>query len=456
VVLIGFFTECKSSNKEEIRPNVIVILVDDAGYIDFGFMGSDDLETPQIDKLAEMGTVFTDAHVSASVCAPSRAGLLTGQYQQRFGFEANGTGGIGLSDEVMTMGDVFQEAGYETYALGKWHLGEEASDHPNQRGFDEYYGFIGGSRSYFSLDSPNANHAMQHNGEQIAFEGYLTDALGDAAVSYIENSKDPYFMYLAFNAVHTPMEAKEEDLDRFKNHPRQVLAAMTWSLDENVGKVLDALEKKGEIENTLIFFLSDNGGAHSNDSKVGPFKAWKGYKFEGGHRVPMVVSWPNKLPQGITFTGLTSALDIFATGVDAAGISVSEKHHLDGVSLLPFLSGSKKGNPHKSLFWRKLDVSAARVGDHKLITLEDFGSVMYNLSGDIGETKDLSTEEPNKKIEIQSAYDLWQSSLIDPLWVEGKKWMDVNRHVHQSLMQNQEPKYKDPWQHQRYLESQNK
>ena len=259
LLLFCIFLSCAKSNKNKnhtiqsnqesySKPNIIVILADDAGYIDFGFMESKDLETPEIDKLAESGIIFSDAHVSATVCAPSRAGLLTGQYQQRHGFEANGKPGFGLSDEVVTMADVFKAGGYKTYALGKWHLGsDDPSDHPNKRGFDDFYGFLSGGRSYFPIKNPTNDIMLQHNGERVVFDGYLTDVLGEQSVKFVTESaknKEPFFMYLAYNAVHTPMEAKEEDLKRFEGHSRQTLAAMTWSLDENVGKLRKELAQK--------------------------------------------------------------------------------------------------------------------------------------------------------------------------------------------------------------------
>lgn len=428
------------------RPNVIVILVDDAGFVDFGFMGSEDLPTPRIDALARSGVMFTDAHVSASVCAPSRAGLITGQYQQRFGFEANGTAGIGLSDDAVTMADVFQKSGYRTYALGKWHLGEDASDHPNQRGFNEFYGFLAGSRSYFPLKNPSTEQMLQHNGKRVEFEGYMTDVLGDQSVKFVEQSHDkPFFMYLAYNAVHTPMDAKAENLEKFKNHPRQKLAAMTWSLDENIGKLLDKLDALGIRKNTLIYFLSDNGGAHDNTSKTGSLKGWKGNEFEGGHRVPFVVSWPSRIKGDRKFDGLTSSLDIFTTSLDAASIEKPQDVVLDGANLLPYLDGEAKGSPHEMLFWRKLDKSAARVGDYKVVTLDGYGSVMYNLKDNLGETNDLSKIEKERFSQVTKEYDQWTQSLMKPLWDEGKVWMDVCSHIHESLMQNKKAEYKDPW-----------
>ncbi|MFC2127112.1 sulfatase-like hydrolase/transferase [Bacteroidota bacterium] len=451
-ILLMFVTfSCKSKhengqnkNSTSEQPNIIIILVDDAGYVDFGFMGSKDLQTPHIDSLAKSGVIFTDAHVSATVCAPSRAGLITGKYQQRFGFEANGTGGVGLSDDVVTIADVFKNNGYNTYALGKWHLGESVSDHPNQRGFDEFYGFLAGSRSYFPIENPSKEKMLQHNGKRIVFEGYMTDVLGNQSVKFIEDSKEkPFFMYLSYNAVHTPMHAKEEDLEKFKNHPRKELAAMTWSLDKNIGKLLTKLEGLGKRENTLVYFLSDNGGAHNNQSSTGVLKGWKGNKFEGGHRVPFVVSWPKMIKGNQKFEGLTSSLDIFSTSIVAANITKPKKLQLDGENLMPYLKSEKQGSPHESLFWRKLDESAIRMGDYKIINLKNYGAVMYNLKEDLGETKDVSQEKLKEFDSIQHTYNTWQKQLENPLWLEGKQWMDVTYHIHKQLMKNEEAEYKD-------------
>ncbi|HPF96778.1 MAG: sulfatase-like hydrolase/transferase [Mangrovimonas sp.] len=438
------------SNPEQNPPNIIVIVADDAGYADFGFMGCKDLETPNIDNLANNGTIFTDAHVTASVCAPSRAGLLTGKYQQRFGFEANGTGyggsgDIGLSDDVVTMADVFKAHKYKTIALGKWHLGGTETDHPNERGFDEFYGFIGGGRSYFPIKNPSYEHMLQQNGKQVVFDGYLTDVLGDRSVAFVEENKNqPFFMYLAYNAVHTPLEAKESDLEKYKDAPRQYLAAMTWSLDENIGKLLKKLEQSGILDNTLIFFMSDNGGAHNNQSSNGILKGWKGNEFEGGHRVPFIVSWPSKIKGNQTFNGLASSLDIFTTSLAAAGIKKDGTLELDGVNLLPYLTHEKTGNPHDKLFWRKLEESAARAGDYKLVRLENFGSTLYNLSNDIGETKNLSQTDSLYYNRLQDELNHWESKMIDPLWGEEKPWMDVTYYIHKQLMQNKEVLYKAP------------
>lgn len=461
LLAVFFFFACnqKTSQKSEIAvtqatqqksPNIIVILLDDAGYADFGFMGSEDLETPHIDQLAKDGVIFTDAHVSATVCAPSRAGLITGQYQQRFGFEANHTGDehtgdIGLATNVITMADVFQKNNYKTIAIGKWHLGAKEHNHPNNRGFNEFYGFLAGGRSYFPMKNPSVEHMLQNNGERVIFDGYLTDVLGDKSVSFVEEHKNqPFFMYLSYNAVHTPMEAKEEDLKKYDGHDRQVLAAMTWSLDQNIGKLRNKLQELNLIDNTLIFFLSDNGGAHNNDSNHGVLKGWKGNKFEAGHRVPFVMSWPQEVKGNTHFDGLTSSLDIFTTAIAAAGIQPDQNQILDGVDLLPFLKGDKTGNPHNELYWRKLDEAGARLGHHKLVRLKNYGSTLYNLSDDIGETNNLTNSEKDIFKSLKENLLKWEANMAEPLWGEGEEWEDVTFHIHQRLMENKEVLYKEP------------
>ena len=315
VVSLSLLSACNGSNNAELeasqntpaKPNVIVMIVDDAGYHDFGFMGSKEMQTPHIDQLANQGVVFTDAHTSGTVCAPSRAGLLAGRYQQHFGFAANlpekiaQRPNVGMSADEYTLANLYQDNGYKTFAVGKWHIGEHETLRPTARGFDEFYGLLSGSRSYFPTYDPkdglNAKIIVDNN-TPVEFEGYLTDVLGDKAVEYIEASKNqPFFMYFSPTAVHAPMHAKAELLAKYKklNHPRPILAAMTESLDINVGKITQKLSDEGLLENTVIVFLSDNGGDYSNGANNYPLKGMKGEKFEGGHRVPFILSWPKAL-----------------------------------------------------------------------------------------------------------------------------------------------------------------
>ena len=449
---IGFLATCLAASLAgrvpSEQPNILLILLDDAGYNDFGFMGCPDLPTPQIDRLAAMGTILTDAHVTATVCSPSRAGLMTGRYQQRFGHECNvPPDDIGMDPAEATMGDILRAAGYRTICIGKWHLGNRTMYHPNTRGFDEFWGFLEGGRSYFpnpAQDHPEDHRAILHNRSQVNFEGYLTDVFTDKALACMEEATDqPWFIYLSYNAVHTPMEAKPEHLEIFAGHPRRELAAMTWSLDENIGRLVDYLENRGLMENTLIFFLSDNGGAgaHNNQSRNDPLKGWKGNKYEGGHRVPFLVTWKGTIPAGQHFGGLSSALDILATSVAAAGLDSPPGKPLDGVDLLPFLRGERSGSPHDRLFWRKDAMAAMREGPYKLIRLEGYGYRLYNLATDLQESTDLRASEPAQFAAMRTALTEWDRQQVAPWWYEGEDWSSVTWEIHRALMENEQPRY---------------
>ncbi len=441
VLAASALVSCSNTDKHPEKPNILIILLDDAGYNDFGFNGSKDLRTPNIDKLAANGVVFSDAHVTASVSGPSRAGILSGRYQQRCGYECNLDNKLGLGLQEETIGDVFLKNGYQTACLGKWHQGDEPEYHPNKRGFEHFYGFIAGHRSYFFRpdkdDSPGSLKNMQLNGEQVSFDGYLTDVLADEAAAYIKDAVKPFMMYLAFNAVHTPMEATPEDLAMFEGHPRQKLAAMTWALDRSIGRIVDSLKETGKYENTLIFFLSDNGGAHNNQSSNYPLKGFKGNKYEGGIRVPFFVNYGDRYKG--TFDGLSSSLDIFATAIDAAGITTGTlKNPIDGVSLLSYMKGDTEGDPHDYLFWRKERKSAIRMKEYKLICVEGIGERLYNLRENLGETTDVYEQNRALSDKMKAAYKEWEKGIITPmLWDEGI-WHDVCQEMHRSLMNNEE------------------
>lgn len=428
------------------RPNVLIFLVDDAGYNDFGFMGSKELMTPNIDALANAGVIFNDAHVAATVSSPSRACLITGRYGHRFGYECNLNGaqdGLPLTEK--TIADEFKAHGYRTAAIGKWHLGNQPGMKPNERGFDLFYGMLSGGRSYFYKerqdDCPGNSCNLLLNQQQVKFDGYLTDRFTDKAIEYIEESGQPFMMYLAYNAVHTPMEATAEDLQRFKGHPRQALAAMTWALDRGVGRIVECLKKSGKFDNTLIFFLSDNGGATINTSSNYPLKGFKGNKFEGGHRVPFFVVWNGNIQGGRHYDGLSSSLDIFATAADVAGIKKT-KNELDGVSLVPYLNG-KKGNPHKELYWRKMDTRAIRQGDYKLIMTHGVDTVLYDLRNGLDETKNVLEEHPRVFRKMAKKLQDWEEKeCIQPLWIE-EGWGAITNGIHRRLMNNEIKTAKD-------------
>lgn len=445
IVLIVLIS-CSSTTEQQ--PNVIILLLDDAGYADFGFAGCKDLKTPHIDKLAADGIIFSDAHVSASVCGPSRAGLITGRYQQRFGFECNPDSEHGIDLSESTIADAMKLAGYKTAAFGKWHLGGGVGYTPNDRGFDYFWGFHSGGRSYFpdpKIDKPGHTHSIRENDKHTTFTGYLTDVLGQQCVDFIDRNKDePFFIYWAPNAVHTPMHATKEDLALFYDHPRQTLAAMTWALDRAIGKIVDKLKTEGIYENTLIFFLSDNGGAHNNQSSNVPLKGYKGNKYEGGHRVPFVLTYPNVIKPG-RYDGLSSSLDIFATAIDVAGISdFNPERPSDGVSLIPYLNNKKKGSPHQSLFWRKDKMAAARVGAQKLIRVEDLGYRMYNLEEDLAESQDLKDSNIVDFEELKSALENWEQDKLEALWTEGAIWDTITWLIHEDYYHNRTPRVKDP------------
>ncbi len=411
------------------QPNILIILLDDAGYNDFGFKGSKDIQTPNIDGLARDGVILTDAHTSGTVSGPSRCGLLTGRYQQRGGYECNPAStypAYGMNLNERSIGNVFQDAGYKTICIGKWHQGRHAQFHPNKRGFDEFYGFLGGARSYFYNETgcdaaSNDDQYIQHNGTKVGFDKYLSYELGDKAVEYIKNRNDqPFMMYLAYNAVHGPYEATPEDLALFEGHPRQMLAAMSYAVDKSIGQVVDALKSTGQYENTLIFVLSDNGGVQANGVSNYPLRVYKGNKFEGGNRVTFFVSYAGTLPAGTHFDGLSSALDILPTAAAAAHIDLSKSPlATDGVNLLPYLAGQEKDDPHEALCWRRDKMAAIRVGDYKFIRARQGVKYLYNIEENITEDDNLIDKQPERAKKMAAMLENWEQGLTYPLiWHE--------------------------------------
>lgn len=416
-------------------PNILVIVADDLGYADVGFHGAADIPTPNIDALAASGIRFTNGYVSGPYCSPTRAGLLTGRYQQRFGHEFN-LGGPSSADKGLpltetTFANRLKDAGYVTGLVGKWHLGSAANYQPLQRGFDEYFGFLGGSHTYW----PKPDASLRRGSEKIDEPTYLTDAFGREAVSFIErNQKKPFFLYLAFNAVHTPMEVDDERREKFASIPeetRRTYGAMLSAMDDNIGKVLKTLRDTKIEENTLIFFISDNGGPTMQGTTINssintPLRGGKRTTLEGGIRVPFVISWKGRLPAGSVYNHPVIQLDIQPTALSAAGIDVKPEWKLDGVNLLPFVTGKAKGIPHETLYWRLGEQNAIRHGDWKLVqydlNVENYPTKgvtkkkLYNLVNDIHEDQDLAEKYPEKAKELESLWEAWNRQLATPLW----------------------------------------
>jgi len=421
------------------KPNVIVILTDDQGYADVGFHGSSDISTPNIDRIAENGIIFSQGYVTHPVCGPSRASILTGRHQDRFGASRNplfapndSTMGLPISEQ--NMAEALSEADYESSFMGKWHLGAHWDMYPLQQGFDEFFGFLSGGHRYFPEewtlnDNSEADNQwdgyrtriMRNNG-WIDENEYITDALSREAESFIsrQSAEDPFFLFMSYNAPHTPMQATKKYLDRFpniSNATRKTYAAMMSAVDDGVGNILDILEEKNLSDNTIIFFLSDNGGANNNGSDNSPLRGSKSSFFEGGLRVPFVVSWPAVLPAGQTYKNPVSSMDIMATALAQAG--VQPMNPLDGVNLIPYLTGQNSEVPHETLFWRNFDKNIYTVRHGNLKLINDDGTISLF---DIEKTP----SEPNgSKISFNDddhgylldLIESWKSEIVDPVYL---------------------------------------
>ena len=423
----------------ERRPNILLIFVDDLGYGELGCQGNPEIPTPHIDALARGGIRFTSGYVSAPYCSPSRAGLLTGRYQTRFGHERNFIGkqnldsSIGLPTGERTLADALREAGYATGLVGKWHLGGVEAYHPQSRGFDEFFGFL--HEGHFYVPPPyegvvshlrekeppyDANNPILRGREEIRETAYLTDALTREALAFIDRHRDePFFLYLSYNAIHSPMQARREDVKRFvhiDDEHRRVFAGMLAALDEGVGAVMDRLRDLGIERATLVFFISDNGGPTAElTSSNAPLRGGKGQLWEGGIRIPFIIQWTGHLPVGVTDDRPVIALDVYPTALAAAGAGPGSDRKLDGVNLLPYLTGDRDGPPHEVLFWRYRDRIALRRGDWKLIR-QDGPLRLFDLSRDIGEAKDLIKERPEVARELQQALDAINAEMVPPRW----------------------------------------
>ncbi|HUG71398.1 MAG TPA: sulfatase [Pirellulaceae bacterium] len=446
------------------QPNIILLVADDLGYGELGCQGNAEIPTPHIDSIATNGTRFTQGYVTAPNCSPSRAGFLTGRIPTRFGYEFNPIGarnedpGTGLPKEETTLAELLHEQGYTTGLVGKWHLGGTADFHPHRQGFDEFFGFLheghyfvpppyhgvttmlrrrtipGGGQGRWLSDrliytthmghnepAYDANNPIIRGGQPVVENEYLTDAFTREAVDFIDRHADkPFFLYLAYNAVHSPLQGADKYMQRFSHIDdiqRRIFAAMLANLDDSVGEVLDKVREKRLEEKTLIFFLSDNGGpTRELTSSNLPLRGEKGQMYEGGLRVPFMVQWKGQVPAGRVFDKPVVSVDMFATAAQLSG--ANPPANLDGVDLLPFLTGQQSGVPHETFYWRQGSKTALRHGDWKLVNMQRNASQLkwelYNIANDISEKDDLATEKPAMVTELEQIWQRMNGEMKDP------------------------------------------
>jgi len=432
------------------KPNILIILADDLGYADLGCQGSKEVISPNIDSIAENGVRCTAGYVTAPQCCPSRAGLMSGRYQNRFGFEsnpppsANATAGLPVGQR--TIAERLKAAGYVTGMVGKWHLGNAESLRPYNRGFDEAFCHPSGG-VLFADPKTGFIRDLYRGAKPVEEPEYSTDAFGREAVAFIDrHQREPFFLYLAFVPPHWPMQARADDLAKFAHVPdlhRRTMLAMMASLDANVGRVLAKLREKKLEENTLIFFLSDNGGPTGrprtrpdadfeygqNTSKNDPCRGVKGELLEGGIRIPFLVQWKGRIHPGTNYDKPVISLDLAPTALNAAGALASEhpakdEGTLDGTDLMPFLTGENTAAPHETLYWRfrfppakpEQHRWAIRQGDWKLVKDGREPVSLYHLTNDIGETQNLAEEQPERVIAMKAAYQKWDAQNMEPKW----------------------------------------
>ena len=406
-------------------PNVVIIVADDLGYADVLFhpTPAPGVSTPHLAALAKQSMICRQGYVSGNVCSPTRAGLMTGRYQQRFGLYTGGEAGSGLPMVVPIFPQFLKPAGYRTAQFGKWHLGPDPAWSPALRGFDEVFGFLGrGAHDYFKLNDPE--DPIYRGTEVVAESGYLTDRLGEETSAFIRRQSDqPFLAYLAFNAVHAPLQAPPEEIAKFDSGDpeRNTLLAMGKRLDDAVGRVLAALEETGTRSNTMIFFLSDNGGPLAQGAVNTPLRGGKHTDYEGGVRVPFLISWPDRITPG-TWDHPVIALDILPTVLAAADVSPPPGTEFDGRNLLPWLTGDRPPES-RDLFWSSGSEGgwwAVRSGDWKLVS-EKGQIALFDLKQDPSEKQDLSAQFPDQRIALQDRLDAWLTTMADPVKAGAKR-----------------------------------
>lgn len=421
---------CETQAAEASRPNILVIVSDDHGYADVGFQGCKDIPTPHLDRLAKEGLHCTSGYVSHPFCSPTRAGLMTGRYQHRFGHQLNPfynpddhKEGLPLSEKLLP--EYLGKAGYKTGWVGKWHLGAAPEFRPENRGFAETFGFIGGGHKFINWKvniKSEYTVPVERNGKAVEITEHLTTALGREAAAFIDRHQgDPWFLYLAFNAPHLPHEPTAERLAQFASITdplRRKYAAQVSLMDDAIGLALDTLRTTGQDQTTLVFFFSDNGGpvkdGKGNGSSNTPLRGGKGDLYEGGMRVPFVIKWPAKLPAGVKYDLPVSSLDVFATSLAVAGIEMPTDKKYDSVNLIPHLSGENPKPAHDQLFWRVGPSMSARAGDAKLVVSGPSEHALFDLKSDIGEATDLKSTRPEEAKQLSASLKAWDAEMVPP------------------------------------------
>lgn len=420
------------------RPNIVVIVSDDQGYADAGFQGfKTDAPTPNLDALAKDGVRCTRGYVTAPVCSPSRAGLMTGRYQERFGHHNNLVAEASRADGHMpfsetTLAQVLGKAGYTTAMVGKWHLGLQDRARPYERGFSDFFGIITGGHDYYKNNPDERPTGDGSYGARIERDGkgekvvkYLTDAFADEAVRVVRQNKDnPFFLYLAFNAPHTPTQAPKEIVDAVPasvgDRQRRTYIGQIIAMDNAIGRVRAALKETGADKNTFIVFFSDNGGAKHAFYDNTPLRDHKGSLYEGGIRVPFLASYPGHIPAGSVCDVPVTALDVFATACGLAGTVPANRADLDSRDMLPVLSGTAKKAVHDTLYWDFPSFGSAVVeGDMKLVVTKDGATGLFDLGKDISEKKDLAASRPDEVKRLAAKLTAWKSGNARPIWGPG-------------------------------------
>jgi arylsulfatase A-like enzyme len=476
-------------------PNILFIVIDDVGKSEISSYGSTTMKTPHMDQIGAEGVRFADCYVTAPVCAPSRAGMMTGRHPDRYGFQTQpmevypnnlpsywfgkymmNTGEFvvtekprfppewqmakqGLLPTEINLAELLKMRGYATACIGKWHLGYDKDHIPNNRGFDYQYGFYGAFSLYsekrdetnmvsYIQDSFSAKHqwkigrsetsAIRRNDKVIKEKRYLTDAIKEEAVEFMaQHKKEPFFLYVAFNAAHTPFQAPRYYYELYEDTPeknKRVYYAMINALDDAIGEIMDKLRMLKLEDNTIVYLISDNGGAlytKATDNK--PYKGGKLTMFEGGVNVPFFMKWKGKIPAKQVYQNPVSAMDIFMTSVGLAECKLPDERVYDGVDLLPYLTGNKEGLPHDKFYWKADHINAMRSGQWKFLqSIRDGWIELYNVGEDKYEKIDLHYVKPEVLDQLQKQFDIWLKDIPPPLWprimdykiiIDGKEYL---------------------------------